>query len=149
MFRWLLSKRVSISIFYLKNKKGFPLIFYFFIIVVCHLLPRAPRKIRLQGILHIMRPHRVEGCKLEHVNLLVRPIQNNVPDGREARGESVASSNALGDECFVGRIVFFGTQFELLDFFQVLLTDGFSLGGFQFQFFKIKNKKSGFPLFFI
>ena len=90
-----------------------------------HLLlaPRPRRKVRSKGVLHIIRPHRVEGCKLEHVNLLMRLIQNNVLDRREARGESVAGRNALGDECFVGRIVLVGTQFQVLDFFQVVLAD--------------------------
>ncbi len=91
----------------------------------CFLLlaPRTRREILSQSILHIIRPHRIEGCKLEHVNLRMCHIQNNVLDGREACSESVTGRNALGDESFVGRIVLVGTQLQVLDFFQVVLAD--------------------------
>lgn len=124
--------RITLDISTKKNK-GSPCFFFLvvfddfllFLLVCGNLLlaPRTRREILSKGVLHIIRPHRVEGCKLEYVNLLVRLIQNNVPDGREARGESVAGRNALGDECFVGRIVLVGAQLEVLDFFQVVLAD--------------------------
>ena len=115
------TKNIALSV-RANKKSGFPLFFIIFGVCMCGRegdlrVVGARREVRLKGFHHISG---VTLCvfHLELVDLLVRPIQNNVLDGREACGESGKSRLAEHNELLVLRVVFLGVQFQILDFRQ-------------------------------
>ena len=69
----------------------------------------------LKGFHHLLCLMLEEGFQVQLVNVLVRAIQNDVLDGREACGESGNGSLAEHNELLVLRVVLFGIQLEVLD----------------------------------